>query len=301
MGKWFPQWLAHTTAPNVDPADRRRLDLVIYGTTPLGGALCCDATLVSPLTRTGQPQPRAAATDGAALRMAERRKRAAYPELSMGGAQRLVVLGTEVGGRWNEGALRLVRDLGPARPARPPSCCQGRLVAKVVVPVGSLSAAGRCCHSIGQYVVGAGLRQPGAWPRARPGSQLGRVVGTQPIAAAVGSRRPRHMLQTQKGPIKRKKCVFQFFVSDCRYAVLSDILDLSNASGILENITGSSQAAVLHQHGSSKLTRCHGWSFGSVSLRTADVEHPKQSENFAQPTSRNNEESAIKTASTGDM
>ena len=48
------QWLAHTTAPNVDPADRRKLDLVIYGATPLGGALCCDATLVSPLTRTGQ-------------------------------------------------------------------------------------------------------------------------------------------------------------------------------------------------------------------------------------------------------
>ena len=121
----------------------------------------------------------------------------------MGGAQRLVVLGTEVGGRWNERALRLVRDLVRVR-ACPPNCGQGRLVAKVVVPVGSLSAAGRCCHSIGQYMVGPGLRQPGAWPRARPGSQLGRVVGTQPIAAAVGSHRPRHMLQTQKGPRKKK-------------------------------------------------------------------------------------------------
>ena len=181
------QWLAHTTAPNVDPADRRRLDLVIYGATPLGGALCCDATLVSPLTRTGQPQPCAAATYGAALRMAERCKRAAYPELSMGGAQRLVVLGTEVGRGSVAPRARSGPGQGPA-PARPPNCCQGRLVAKVVVPVGSLSAAGRCCHSIGQYVVGAGLRQPGAWPRARPGSQLGRVVGTQPIAAAVGSR-----------------------------------------------------------------------------------------------------------------
>ena len=120
-GQVIPQqWLAHTTAPNVDPTDRRRLDLVIYGATPLGGALCCDATLVSPLTRTGQPQPCAAATDGAALRMAERRKRAAYPELSMGGAQRLVVLGTEVGGRWNEGALRLVRDLVRVRAQRAP-------------------------------------------------------------------------------------------------------------------------------------------------------------------------------------
>ena len=117
------QWLAHTTAPNVDPADKRRLDLVIYGATPLGGALCCVATLVSSLTRTGQPQPCAAATDGAAFRMAERRKRAAYPELSMGGAQRLVVLGTEVAGRWNEGALRFVRVLGKhvAGPLQAPS------------------------------------------------------------------------------------------------------------------------------------------------------------------------------------
>ena len=72
-------------------------------TWPLGGALSCDATLVSPLTRTGQPC--AAATDGAALRGAERRKRAAC------GPQHLLVLGAEVGGRWNEGALRLLRDL----------------------------------------------------------------------------------------------------------------------------------------------------------------------------------------------
>ena len=94
------QWLAHTTAPNVRSDDRRRLDLVVYGATPLGGALCCDATLVSLLTRTGLPQPCAAAHDGAALRVAERRKNAAYPELNSG-PQQLVVLGSEVGGRWN--------------------------------------------------------------------------------------------------------------------------------------------------------------------------------------------------------
>ena len=44
------QWLSNTTAPGVAPGDRRRLDLVIYGASPIGGALCCDATLVSPLT-----------------------------------------------------------------------------------------------------------------------------------------------------------------------------------------------------------------------------------------------------------
>ena len=38
-----------------------------------------------------------AATDDAAVRVAERRKRAAHPELSTGGPQQLVVLGTEIG------------------------------------------------------------------------------------------------------------------------------------------------------------------------------------------------------------
>ena len=98
-------------APHVDPADRRRLDLVIYGAALLGGALCCDATLVSPLSRFSQPQPRAAEFDAAALRVAEKRKNATYPELSAGGPQRLVVLGAEVGGRWNDGAQRLLHDL----------------------------------------------------------------------------------------------------------------------------------------------------------------------------------------------
>ncbi|OLQ14690.1 hypothetical protein AK812_SmicGene1121 [Symbiodinium microadriaticum] len=114
------QWLCATTAPGVAPDDRRRLDLVIYGASPMGGALCCDATLVSPLTRTGQPQPGTVADDGAMLRVAERRKRAAYPELSSGGPQRLLVLGSEIGGRWNETAQHLVRDLARVRAQRAP-------------------------------------------------------------------------------------------------------------------------------------------------------------------------------------
>ena len=105
------QWLAHTTAPGVQPQDRRRLDLVVYEATTRGGALCCDATLVSPLTRTGHPQPCAVQVDGAALQVAERRKQAAYPELTRGGPQTLLVLGSEIGGRWSTGARRFVRDL----------------------------------------------------------------------------------------------------------------------------------------------------------------------------------------------
>ena len=112
-GQVIPQlWLAHTTAPNVGAEDRRGLDLVVYGATPHGGALCCDATLVSPLTRTGHPQPCIVTIDGAALRVAERRKHAAYPELARAGPQKLVViLGSELGGRWNEGARSFVRQV----------------------------------------------------------------------------------------------------------------------------------------------------------------------------------------------
>ena len=92
------QWLVRTPAPGVDPDDRRRLDFVAYGATQLGEALCCDVTLVSPLARDGRPQPSSTTRDGAALAVAERRKRAAYPELLRRGPQRLCVLACETGG-----------------------------------------------------------------------------------------------------------------------------------------------------------------------------------------------------------
>ncbi|CAE7472175.1 CPY1, partial [Symbiodinium sp. KB8] len=100
--------------------DRRRLDLVVYGATANGGALCCDATLVSPLTRTGHPHPCTVEVDGAALRVAERRKHCTYPELARGGPQKLLVLGSEIGGRWNTAAQGFVRDLVRLRALRAP-------------------------------------------------------------------------------------------------------------------------------------------------------------------------------------
>ena len=62
-----------------------------------------------------------AETDGTALRVAERRKQSAYPELSQGGPQQLVVLGSEVGGRWNTEAQRFLRDLLRVRGATSPA------------------------------------------------------------------------------------------------------------------------------------------------------------------------------------
>ena len=48
------------------------------------------------------------------------RKRWLYPELLCNGPQRLVVLGSEVGGRWGTGALALVRDFVRLRRLRAP-------------------------------------------------------------------------------------------------------------------------------------------------------------------------------------
>ena len=87
---------------------RRRLDLVVYGATPLGGALCCDATLVSPLTRAGLPQ-----------RLAGRRTRQAS---CLPGADRRPA--TTRGAREHSGAMS-ADDGMPARASRAKRRCVG--------------------------------------------------------------------------------------------------------------------------------------------------------------------------------
>ena len=49
-GQVVPQ-VACTSARDVDPADRHRLDLVVYETTPLGEAMCCGVARVASDTR----------------------------------------------------------------------------------------------------------------------------------------------------------------------------------------------------------------------------------------------------------
>ena len=118
-GRVVPQqWIASLNLPGVSSTDRRRLDLVIYGATPLGEALCCDATLVSALTRGGAPIPRAADNDAVAIATARQRKQRAYPELLQRGAQRLLVLATELGGRWSGECRELMRILVDHRASR---------------------------------------------------------------------------------------------------------------------------------------------------------------------------------------
>ena len=166
--------------------------MLVYGATPMGIALCCDATLVSPLTRTGQPQPCAADTDGAALRVAERRKQAAYPELTGGGPQRLVVLGSEVGGRWNGGALRFMRDMVRIRACRAPPTVRRAaasgwarrwwsIVSVAVQQAVGTTALGRTWPSASTAADEPAPPPPGAWaarpkPAASAGITTARVV-----------------------------------------------------------------------------------------------------------------------------
>ena len=83
--------------------DSRRIEVIVDGLSLFGGAqLAVDATMVSPVRADGLPREGAAARDGVALTTARQRKQRTFPELS--GHQhrcRLVVLATDVGGRWS--------------------------------------------------------------------------------------------------------------------------------------------------------------------------------------------------------
>ena len=70
-----------------------------------------DTTLVSPLTRAGEPRRRAGRFAGATLTDARKAKERAYPELLHNSRCRLVVLGIEVGGRWSEEAASFITSL----------------------------------------------------------------------------------------------------------------------------------------------------------------------------------------------
>ena len=84
---------------DVPVSDARCIEVVAHG-LPLwhGAQLALDATIVSPVTRAGEPQPGADTRPGAAVHAAARRKRRqTYPELASARRARLVVIGVEVG------------------------------------------------------------------------------------------------------------------------------------------------------------------------------------------------------------
>ena len=96
--------------------DDRRLEVVVQG-LPVhhGSQVAVDATLVSPLKRSGEPQPKADWLDGAALQNAVKAKENRYPELLAARRCKLLVAGQEVGGRWSEEAYLFLVDLARAK------------------------------------------------------------------------------------------------------------------------------------------------------------------------------------------
>ena len=108
---------------DVPVADARRIEVVANG-LPLwhGSQLALDATIVSPVTRSGEAHPRADTQPGWAANNAARRKRRdTYPELTRARRCRLVVIGIEVGGRFGDEAAGFLRLLARQRAAAVPA------------------------------------------------------------------------------------------------------------------------------------------------------------------------------------
>ena len=105
----------------VPAADGRRIEVLAQDLPLFGGVqVAADITLRSVLTSNGEPHPHAADVDGAVLVAARRDKEATYPEIAASGRCKLVVVGIETGGRWNEEGVVLMRLLAKARAREAP-------------------------------------------------------------------------------------------------------------------------------------------------------------------------------------
>ena len=91
-------------------------DLPLYHGLPLA----CDATLASPLHANGTARPGADEHAGTAIAASEDAKAVKYPELCNSQRVRLMVLASEVGGRWSDTSLDFVRRLAAAKAAGAP-------------------------------------------------------------------------------------------------------------------------------------------------------------------------------------
>ena len=104
------QKIADMELPSARTGDNRQIEIVAKNLRLKRGIpLACDATLVSPLRANGEAKPRTANHDGAAITEIERVKRRTYPELLTSSRCRLVVLAGEVGGRWSDTCVWLLR------------------------------------------------------------------------------------------------------------------------------------------------------------------------------------------------
>ena len=143
--------LADLNIHTLSRVDDRRIEVIANGLPMWGGSqLAVDTTLVSPLTRSGEPRSRGGTFAGAALQDARRTKERTYPEFLRNRRCRLVVLGIEVGGRWSNEASSFVRMLAQARarssPASLRAATPSALVSRFSYPCSSLFL--RCQSSV---------------------------------------------------------------------------------------------------------------------------------------------------------
>ena len=125
-------WLTDLNLDHIHRQDDRRIEVIANGLPIWGGAqLAVDTTIVSPLTRDGQPRRRAGQYAGTALTEARRRKERTYPELMRSQRCRLVVLGIETGGRWRK-AASFVRLLAHAKARQAPRLLQHSVAAALI-------------------------------------------------------------------------------------------------------------------------------------------------------------------------
>ena len=112
QGTEFAPDFQHLCQSRVPAADGRRIEVPAQDLSLFGGVqLAADITLRSVLTCNGEPHPHAANVDGAVLVAARREKEATFPEIAASGRCKLVVVGIETGGRWNEEGVVLTRIL----------------------------------------------------------------------------------------------------------------------------------------------------------------------------------------------
>ena len=113
--------------------DDRRIEVIANGLNLWGGAqLAIDTTLVSPLTRDGQPRRRAGTYAGAALHTARRSKERTYPEFLQSRRCRLVVLAFETGGRWSHETTNFIRLLAQSKARQAPALLQRSVMAALI-------------------------------------------------------------------------------------------------------------------------------------------------------------------------
>ena len=118
-------FLKHMGIPGVPASDGRRIEVLATG-LPLerGIPMAVDATLVSPLHADGTAWAKADTVAGTSIARGETDKRRTYPELVHSPLVKLTTMACEVGGRWSQQCVRIVKELAWARARSAPRVLQ---------------------------------------------------------------------------------------------------------------------------------------------------------------------------------